>query len=346
MPNPDQHLIMSSAFLAAIAAFSVWYFGKIFLSFRRNIALAKVSGFKYVVTREQPCPLQAHFSTYLARPRSLLTGLAIFAYQPVWMMTHAFWTSLIKKYVPGLAWEDWLYFTDTDWTYNHLNAPFERLGTDAILLVSSQPNGNSLFVNDASLIHQITSSREKFSKKTSDYRVLNAFGRNIVTTEGAEWRRHRKAMAPGFNESNNRLVFHETIMQCEGMIGHWMTGGKTGEEGEYISSKPIESLPDDTMRITLHIITAIGFGVRLLWPGVKAKGERDDSGLITYPDEPQNGHTMAFQASIKEVLEKIFLLLIFPMWGLSRSSRFPVVPSRRASHGPGGVANGFPKCRC
>lgn len=45
--------MMASALLAAIAAFSVWYFGKIFLSFRRNIALAKASGFKYVVTREQ-----------------------------------------------------------------------------------------------------------------------------------------------------------------------------------------------------------------------------------------------------------------------------------------------------
>lgn len=248
------------------------------------------------------------------------------------MMTHGYWTSLIKKYIPEWVWEDWLHFTDTDWTYNHLNAPFKRLGTDAILLVSSRPNGNVLFVNDASIIHQVTSSREKFPKKTSDYKVLNAFGRNIVTTEGAEWRRHRKAMAPGFNESNNRLVFQEAIMQCQGMIGHWMVGGKTGEEGEYISSKTIESLPDDTMRITLYIITAIGFGVRLLWPGVKVNEEKDDSGLITYPDEPQNGHTMTFQSSIKEVLEEIFLLLIFPMWGLSKWSRASLVPSQRAGH--------------
>lgn len=192
------------------------------------------------------------------------------------------------------------------------------------MIVSSRPSGNVLFVNDASLIHQVASSREKFPKKASDYMVLNVFGRNIVTTEGSEWRRHRKAMAPGFNEGNNRLLFGQTIMQCQSMIGHWMTDGKKTADGEYLSSMTIESLPDDTMRIALYVITAVGFGVRLLWPGVKVKeapgGENYDSGLITYPDVPEDGHTMTFQASIKEVLESIFLILLFPMWLLSKSS--------------------------
>ena len=191
------------------------------------------------------------------------------------------------------------------------------------MIVSSRSSGNLLFVNDASLIHQVASSREKFSKKASDYNIVNAFGRNILSTEGSEWRQHRKAMAPGFNEANNRLVFSQTIMQCQSMIDQWMTGGKKTADGEYLSSMTIESLPDDTMRIALYVITAVGLGVRLLWPGVKVKaapdGENDDSGLITYPDVPQDGHTMTFQASIKEVLESILLIMLSPTWLLSKS---------------------------
>lgn len=199
--------------------------------------------------------------------------------------------------------------TDTDWIWNSLRKPLDELGTEAILLVSSVHN--VLFVSDASVIHQITSSRERFPKPTENYEVLNTFGRNIVTTEGPEWRRHRKAMAPGFNEPNNRLVFHETIMQAEGMVRHWMRGGSES------SSKTIKSLPDDTMRITLYIITAIGFGVRLLWPGETSK-ESDGSGLITFPDEPADGHTMSFQASIKLVLEEAFLIVLLPLNVLSK----------------------------
>lgn len=198
---------------------------------------------------------------------------------------------------------------DSDWIWNSLRKPLDELGTEAILLVSSKVN--VLFVSDASVIHQITSSREKFPKPTEDYEVVNTFGHNIVTTEGPEWRRHRKAMAPGFNEQNNRLVFHETVMQAEGMVRHWMRGGSA------TSSKTIESLPDDTMRITLYVITAIGFGVRLLWPGDTAKPD-DGSGLIMFPDEPDGEHTMSFQASIKLVLEEAFLIVLLPLKVLSK----------------------------
>jgi cytochrome P450 len=37
------------------------------------------------------------------------------------------------------------------------------------------------------------------------------FGRNIVASEGDEWKRYRKVSAPAFSEKNNKLVWDETV---------------------------------------------------------------------------------------------------------------------------------------
>lgn len=42
--------------------------------------------------------------------------------------------------------------------------------------------------------------RARFAKPTELYDVLDLFGRNIVSTEGEEWRAHRKITAPSFTE--------------------------------------------------------------------------------------------------------------------------------------------------
>src|SRR5690349_8530879 len=96
-----------------------------------------------------------------------------------------------------------------DWTWHELYAPLEELGTDTFITVT--PIKNVLWVATAEVIHQITSRREAFPKPLRDYKVLDIYGQNVVTTEGAEWKMHRKATSPGFNEKNNALVFTETI---------------------------------------------------------------------------------------------------------------------------------------
>ena len=193
---------------------------------------------------------------------------------------------------------------DDSWQWRYLRKPFEELNTEAILTVDS--DHNVLFVNDAAAIHQITASREKFPKPIFYYEILDAFGRNIISTEGHEWKRHRKAMAPAFNEKNNRLFFEESVMQAQGMVRHWMRGGTAK------SSRTLTTVPHDTMSITLHIISAIGFGVRLVWPEDTAS-DSDGSGLITFTNEPEHGHTMSFQESIKVVLEESLIIMLIPL---------------------------------
>jgi cytochrome P450 len=50
--------------------------------------------------------------------------------------------------------------------------------------------------------------------------MLNLYGRHIVTTEGAEWRRLKKAASSAFSEKVNELVWRQTLSQAESMLTH------------------------------------------------------------------------------------------------------------------------------
>jgi cytochrome P450 len=43
-------------------------------------------------------------------------------------------------------------------------------------------------------------NRNRFCKLVEGYKLLDVYGRNVLTTEGEEWRVHRKITAPSFTE--------------------------------------------------------------------------------------------------------------------------------------------------
>lgn len=63
-----------------------------------------------------------------------------------------------------------------------------------------------LHVADAEAIAQITTRRNDFPKPIGMYSSIDLFGKNVVSTEGAFWRHHRKITSPPFTEKNNHLV--------------------------------------------------------------------------------------------------------------------------------------------
>src|ERR1700712_2952473 len=134
-----------------------------------------------------------------------------------------------------------------NWLWQLQYEPFLKMG-DVFLLVS--PGSIQIWVANAEAIHQITSRRDAFPKPTETYQILNLFGRNILSTEGPEWKSHRKVTSPGFNEKNNVLVFEESCQQTQGMLRKW-----TGQAGS--SNITLDEVPTDAMRLTLHIISRI-----------------------------------------------------------------------------------------
>jgi cytochrome P450 len=78
-------------------------------------------------------------------------------------------------------------------------------------------------VANAETIHQVTAKREAFPKPLETYRILDIFGRNVMTIERGEWKQHRKVSSPNFNQKNNALVFAEACRQAQRTLREWMT---------------------------------------------------------------------------------------------------------------------------
>ncbi|KAI8924603.1 cytochrome P450 [Entophlyctis helioformis] len=162
---------------------------------------------------------------------------------------------------------------------------------------------DQVVVADAELVREIVTRRADFPKPTALYRILNIFGDNVVTTEHAEWRRHRKIVTPAFSEKNNAVVFKQTLRSVQNMFAAW-------------SALPLVSLPaidravlvdvtDDMMKLALHVISSAAFGVQLSWD------DADDTAALAH------GHHMSFKTATQEVIHNLKLKLALPAWAYS-----------------------------
>ena len=83
------------------------------------------------------------------------------------------------------------------------------------------PGGILLFTADADVITEMVGTRRNdFPKPSHFYRSVNIYGKNVVSSEGALWRQHRRITSPPFTEKNNHLVwvssaFVESLSESE-----------------------------------------------------------------------------------------------------------------------------------
>jgi cytochrome P450 len=194
-----------------------------------------------------------------------------------------------------------------DWVWEQRFYPFEKKG-DVLLTVS--PGAIHIWLANAEAIRQVTARREAFPKPLESYRILDIFGRNVITTEGGEWRQHRKISSPVFNEKNNALVFAEACRQAEGLLGKWLR--------QRPEASTIEEVPVDVMRLTLHIISRVGFGVRLLWPGEKPDEKESAQDTVFSSSDPPVGHTMSYENSLDTLLGSLLWVILAPKWLMSK----------------------------
>jgi hypothetical protein len=100
-----------------------------------------------------------------------------------------------------------------------------------------------LRTSNAELGSQVTTRRNDFLKPVARYKIVDIFGRSILTQEGLEWKRHKRVVGPSFSEKSNRLVFEESLRESN-----------TNQEMR------IERLAVDTATLSFHVICAAGFG--------------------------------------------------------------------------------------
>ncbi|KAK0626824.1 cytochrome P450 [Immersiella caudata] len=271
---------MVSTVAGALAIVGVWCVYKYFAALRRNILIARKSGIPYVV--------------YPIHPLNLF-----------WQFTNALWIPLIKK-LPESWWEGRILVMGPDWSARSNQEYYDWVGSQTVIVLG--PDQMTLYTEDAEVVSQITMRKEAFPKDVARYGLLTMFGQNVVSTEGAIWRMHRKVTASSFNEKNAAHTFAQALEQTKGLVDYLF--------GSADSSGTITNLDNGTIIWALNIIGYVGFGLRLIFPGQEPP---EDPKLKKYGrlDAPP-GYTMSFAASLGGLLERIIAILIFPAFILKR----------------------------
>jgi cytochrome P450 len=273
---------MMSLSASIILLLPVAYFLNTGIALLKNIRVAKASKIPYVVVP---------FYTYNRL-------LALLSRYPL---------GFLDKWSPNPPITSWRNLVKSNWPWKFRHEPFVQLGTDTFLTVA--PGGLILYTADASVISQITERGSDFPKATHLYTTVDIYGKNVVSSEGAIWRHHRKVTGLSFTERNNQLVWRETLEQSQAMLDSWTANG--AEKG-----KTIKTLQGDAMKLSLNVISAAGLGRKMAWPR-DDKASRDDKNI-------PNGHTMSFTDAIGFLLKNVLVIMILPKWFMS-TSPFPEV---------------------
>jgi hypothetical protein len=267
------------------------------LSFRRNLAAARASGIPYIIA-----PWQGFETKFLA--------------------TEGLWYPIVSRLPKSIS-EPWLSMTRGDWSWHYRRQPFDELGSDTIMIVNY--GKNMIYTCDADVINQLTTRRNDFPKPIEIYGIMDMYGKNVVTVEGTEWRRHRKITGAQFNEKSNALVWKESLFQAQEMVRCWYEGIAAGSRVVDESKKDnvdqpstIYELSRDTMKLSLGVISRAGFGVRCLW--LQANGAAE----VEVPDGSMSstiipaGHKMSYVESLETLLHYIIAVLMLPLWVLRK----------------------------
>ena len=143
--------------------------------------------------------------------------------------------SLLRRLVPT-RWQTFF----PDWQFQE-RRKFDSLGTNIIPIVSLFGK-DSFYISDPEAVVEIYSNQTRFPKDLKLYstfppllggierlEVLVIYGQNVVTTEGATWRLHRKITSKPFSERNNQLVHDETVRQTIQMLSSWASTSQNGK---------------------------------------------------------------------------------------------------------------------
>ncbi|KAK0253080.1 hypothetical protein B0A54_04160 [Friedmanniomyces endolithicus] len=263
---------MLSYVALAMSGLCIAYAVHTYRCFNANLAAAKQSGIPYIC-------------------------MPIYTFNRAWLITHRLWMPLLEL-LPDSWTNLWIDYLLPDFLWSKLYTPFRDIGSDVFLLVA--PGANTLYVADPEAIAQITTRRNDFPKPIWMYASVDIYGKSVVSTEGANWRHHRKITSPPFTEKNNHLVWQESVHQANSMVASMVSP-------DVERSGSVWDVAAQAMRLSLHVISKAGFGVRLPWPHEEVETKIPE------------GHTLSYKDALSSLLENIIVVMLTPTWLLGRS---------------------------
>ncbi|KAH5554513.1 hypothetical protein HBI25_159500 [Parastagonospora nodorum] len=221
---------------------------------------------------------------------------------PLWMAFGSNIVRLARRL--GIATENFDRFYLFGWEANERYQVHAELG-DAFTLVA--PGGYWVYVADPKAVWDVLKRPRDFGRNIKQLEVLNVYGKNLSTTEGHEWQKHRKITAATFTERNNELVWQSSLSQGHSMLQYWLDR----------APKPIRSVADDSKTFTLNVLAAALFTKEYPFEGQEEMKKRHTS----IEDPSDDSHQ--YRNSFSRILRGIILIAIFGGETLRKSSWMP-----------------------
>ncbi|KAK4495698.1 hypothetical protein PRZ48_012966 [Zasmidium cellare] len=209
------------------------------------------------------------------------TGFKVF-YSPVYM-NETWWLFLHKFIVPFLQLlpssltKPWLKTSQRWRLWQYSYEPFAEAGDDTIIMAT--PSVNMLTTCDPVVINQIVSQPRKVQQDPKIMKLLAIWGENITSTDGEEWKHHRRVVNAGFTPAIHAMVWEEASEQTQTLIDHWATLGSVVPVIKIWMSK-----------LALHVVSATFFHKKLTWKEVN--------------DIPAD-HKMGFEQALNSVIRHL-----------------------------------------
>jgi cytochrome P450 len=206
---------------------------------------------------------------------------------PLWML-FSYPVIQILSYLPFTS--SFITLYRRGWEARSRYRNHEQFG-DLFIIVT--PGGNWLKVCNAVLANDILKRKDEFGRDLEAFEVLNIYGKNLATTEGADWNRHRKVAGVTFTERNNELVWRESLKEGTQMLDFWL----------HRSPKPIRSLEKDARIFTLNVLAAALFDKSYPFESAEESKLREKDG--------KKDIASGYRDSLSTILRMIIPILIF-----------------------------------
>ncbi|KAJ7359621.1 cytochrome P450 [Mycena albidolilacea] len=209
----------------------------------------------------------------------------------------------------SMACGHWFPFPSQIGSWDSKFRPYVKHGSTAVGSVLFSRTMPTLWLADAEGIKTVAGEATVFQKDIETYKTVNIYGENLVGTEGAEWRRHRRVAKPAFNEACNAFVWTDTVR----IVNEWFAALDAVEANQNKKSITLNVLKD-LAQVTLLVISSVGFGRRASW--------QQNASTV-----PPPGQLMAFGPAVFAAVHYLFPKALTPKWlsALSERMYIPVI---------------------
>lgn len=132
--------------------------------------------------------------------------------------------------------------------------------------------------------------------------------------EDAEWTHHRRYTATTFNEKNNALVWEQAIKQSQQLIEYWHESRPNETSDSFVATDTRQ----DTLKLSLNVLTGAGFGVDLPFKPLPQHLLKGPDDIFKDSTPPPAGFDFTFRSVMSYMNEHISTVAIannlLPKW--------------------------------